>query len=313
MFKTQNKLLYKAAVCLGHWYFGHLNLFRAFRVDRGLRMSAKLRCTCQTSAKRLVARDYYVSGAPALRHSLHPGPSQNRTSSFPTSGSSVCHSVRLRPYPCQIRCHCFSTPCIVPVFLLSRSTNRGDLRSAGISRLFATPLRLTGPHHSRRGHLTPSFYIGRDTRVLPLRSIPQEHLDRRSPGCLPVVGLLDAVLDPGVPASRSSVSRSPLGLRPYREDRLFPKIHSSRGYVSDSGLHPSPRCPRASPCSVSALGFHTTERLTRPYSGGLPRLKRVPSQQAIIARLPDIRISDFRVSGKWVKYGALSPDIKLSL
>ena len=52
------------------------------------------------------------------------------------------------------------------MFLLSRLTHRGDLRSAGISRFFATPLRLTGPHHSRRGPLLPSFYIGQDTRVL---------------------------------------------------------------------------------------------------------------------------------------------------
>jgi hypothetical protein len=121
------------------------------------------------------------------------------------------------PYPCQIRCHCNCTPgpaSAGPVSLLSRTTNRGDLRSAGTSRLIAMPLRLTGPHpwpgrHSRRGHLLPSFYIGQDTRVLPLRLIPQEHLDRRSPGCLPAVAWLDAVLDPGVPASRSSLSRSP--------------------------------------------------------------------------------------------------------
>ncbi len=72
----------------------------------------------------------------------------------------------LLPYPCQIRSHRFFTPCIVPVFPLSRSTHRGDLRSAGISRFFATPLRLTGPHHSRRGLLLPSFHIGQDTRVL---------------------------------------------------------------------------------------------------------------------------------------------------
>jgi hypothetical protein len=154
-------------------------------------------------------------------------------------------------------------------------------------------LRLTGPHHSRRGHLTPSFYIGRDTRVLPLRLIPQEHLDRRSPGCSPAVGQLDAVLDPGVSASYSSVSHSPPGLRPIRGDRHFPKIHPSRGYVSDSGLHPSPRCPRASPCSICALGFHTTERLTRPYSGGLLRLSRTPLDRQPLPGCPDF---EFRAS-----------------
>ena len=153
---------------------------------------------------------------------------------------------RLLPYPCQIRCHCVTTLCIVPVFLLSWSTNRGDLRSAGISRFFARPLRLSGPHHPRRGLLLPSFYIGQDTRVLPLRSIPQELLDRRSPGYLPAVVWLDAVYDPGVSALCSSLPHSPLGLRLVREDRLAPTIRISRGYVSDSGLHPSPRHTRLS-------------------------------------------------------------------
>ena len=120
----------------------------------------------------------------------------------------------LFPYPCQIRSHCFSTPCIVPVFLLSRSMHRGDLRSAGISRFIARPLQLSGPHHSRRGHSRPSFYIGPGTRVLPLRLIPQELLDRRSPGYLPVVVQLDAVSDPGGSASCSSLPHSPHGLRP---------------------------------------------------------------------------------------------------
>jgi hypothetical protein len=47
----------------------------------------------------------------------------------------------------------------------------------------------------------PLFSIGRGTRVLPLRSFPQELLDRRSPGYLPVVVRLDAVWDPGAAAS----------------------------------------------------------------------------------------------------------------
>jgi len=171
------------------------------------------------------------------------------------------------------------TPCIVSVFLLSRSTNRGDLRSAGVSRFIATPLRLAGPHHSRRGHPTSSFYIGRGTRVLPLRLIPQELLARRSPGYLPAVVQLDAVLDPGVSASHSSLSRSPHGLRPAGEDRHVPKILGSRGYVSDSGLHPSPRRTRLSSFPAFAFSHYTTERLTRPYSGGPVRI-RAPSLSA---------------------------------
>jgi len=97
-------------------------------------------------------------------------PSQNRTSSFPTSGSSARLSAWA--YPCQSRCHYYH-PLHGGSVSLSRSTNREDLRSAGISRFSAKPLRPTGPHHSRRGHFMPSFYIGHDTRVLPLRISPR--------------------------------------------------------------------------------------------------------------------------------------------
>jgi hypothetical protein len=129
-----------------------------------------------------------------------------------TSGSSAGHSVF--SYPCQVSGHRIVALCIALMFLLPQSTNRGDLRSAGVSRFLARPLRYTGPHHSRRGRPSPSVYIGLGTRVLPLRVIPQGHLARRSPGYLLVVVRLDAVLDPGVSASHSSLSRSPLGLRP---------------------------------------------------------------------------------------------------
>ena len=53
-------------------------------------------------------------------------------------------------YPFQIRTHWLVTPCIVPVFLPLRSMNRGGFRSARIRRLIDRPLRLSGPHHSRR-------------------------------------------------------------------------------------------------------------------------------------------------------------------
>ncbi len=92
----------------------------------------------------------------------------------------------LLPYPCQIRSHRFFTPCIVPVFLLPRSTHRGDLRSAGISRFFATPLRLTGPHHSRRGLLLPSSHIGQNTRELADDSPKGSSFVARLVTCLPL-------------------------------------------------------------------------------------------------------------------------------
>jgi hypothetical protein len=190
---------------------------------------------------------------------------------------------RLLPYPCQIRSHCVPTLCIVPVFLLSRLTYRGDLRSAGISRLFARPLWLSGPHHSRRGHLLPSFHIGQDTRVLPLRLIPQGLLVRRSPGYLPAVVQLDAVFDPGVSALCSSLSHSPHGLRLFGGDRPIPKITFSRGYVSDSGLHPSPRCSRLSFFPACAFSHYTTGRLTNLTQEAYA-LNAFPSRQATIVR-----------------------------
>jgi len=91
--------------------------------------------------------------------------------------------------------------------------------------------------------------------------IPQGLLVRRSPGYLPAVVQLDAVFDPGVSALCSSLSHSPPGLRLFREDRHVPTIQLSRGYVSDSGLHPSPRCSRLSFFPARAFGHYTTGRL----------------------------------------------------
>ena len=54
----------------------------------------------------------------------------------------------------------------------------------------------------------------------------------------------------------------------------IPNYDVSRGYVSDSGLHPSPRCTRSSPFEAFASRLCSTERLTRPYSGGLVPPKR---------------------------------------
>jgi len=70
---------------------------------------------------------------------------------------------------------------------------------------------------------SPSVYIERGTRVLPLRLIPQELLARRLPGYLPVVVQLDAVLDSGVVTADSSLSSRHFRLRPTWEARPIPK------------------------------------------------------------------------------------------
>ena len=74
----------------------------------------------------------------------------------------------------------------------------------------------------------------------------------------------------------SSVTCFPFRLRPKTRDRLTPNLQVSRGYVSDSGLHPSPRCTRLSDPVALAPGHYTTERLTKPYSRGPVRI-RAPS------------------------------------
>ena len=63
--------------------------------------------------------------------------------------------------------------------------------------------------------------------------------------------------------------------------------------MSDSGLHPSPRHTRLSSFPACAFSHYTTERLTNPYSGGPIRIRRIPSQQATIARLPQPIIFHF--------------------
>ncbi len=70
--------------------------------------------------------------------------------------------------------------------------------------------------------------------------------------------------------SHSSITCSPHGLRPKQEDRHYPEILCSRGYVADSGRHPSPRYTRSHSFQdqISSV-VRTSERLTRPYSGGL--------------------------------------------
>ena len=88
-------------------------------------------------------------------------PSQNRTSGFPIHPAprlafqqASAHLSMSDPF--SLLFHSLHSGNVS----LSQSTNRGDLRSAWIRRFIARPLRLSGPHHSRRGHSLPSFHIG---------------------------------------------------------------------------------------------------------------------------------------------------------
>ena len=152
-------------------------------------------------------------------------------------------------YPCQVSCHRGFTPCIASMFLLARSAIRGDLRSAEVSRFIARPLRRTGPHHLRRGHPGTLFShwarysgvsavdcprawnVARLVTCLSWGRYPQQDLVQHSlwkrvlfAEGFEVWKQLDAVLDPGETALRSSLARSPHGLRQNGKDRLVPNI-----------------------------------------------------------------------------------------
>ena len=77
-------------------------------------------------------------------------------------------------------------------------------------------------------------------------------------------------------ALRSSFTRSPHGLRPHGRDRHFPNIQGFRGYGSDSGHTPFTSLLLFVLPLAFAFSRYTTERLTRPYSGGPTRLRGFP-------------------------------------
>jgi hypothetical protein len=106
-----------------------------------------------------------------------------------------------------------------------------SVSSVGCSVLPETP----GPY--------PLFTLGRVLGYYPRGCFPKS-LARRSPGYLPAVARLDAVLDPG----GGGVTLVYIALAAWPassvKDSARSKIGVSRGYVSDSGLHPSPRRTR---------------------------------------------------------------------
>ena len=179
--------------------------------------------------------------------------------------------------------HCFFTPCIVTMFLPQRSTHREDLRSEGITPRPREPLRHTGPHHSRRGHLRGSCYIAAHTRVLPC-AIPQEPL-----------------LVARLVTCRRCDTRCRLRPRGTVGARLLRTARMACARPDRIGSHPKSKLLGATyriqgntlhlvslmslTVRLAPSGHDTSERLTTPYSGGLPACA-VPSQRATIARSP---------------------------
>ncbi len=144
--------------------------------------------------------------------------------------------------------------------------------------------RRTGPHHSRRGPLTTSFYIGGHTRVLALRFSQEPLVAARLVTCMPLCSsMLSAtpggrlVLVPSVPSAWPAPS---LKGSAHTQNLSFSELwFRFRAYT----LHLATLAYL--PFQLSPSGHYASERLTRPYSGELPAVAAL-SQLTNIARLP---------------------------
>ena len=159
------------------------------------------------------------------------------------------------------------------MFPLSRAIDRGDLRSAGISRFIAKPLR---------SYRSPSLASASFDRLLLCRSAilgyyPSDPecftkilwvIFRCSPGYSIVVVKLDAVCDPGVSVGTRHERTFRFACAYDQGIGTFPKftILGAKGQIQ--GIHPSPRLTRVA-SNLNLLGRYTTGRLTGPYPGGL--------------------------------------------
>ncbi len=167
------------------------------------------------------------------------------------------------------------------MFPLSRSLHRGNLRSARIRRFIARPLRLSGSHHSRRGHPHDLFlHWSRysDTCIAHFSKSPCSSLAWllayrcTSRCCLRPRGgdfalVFIALITWPAPLSIGSAHSQNI--------ELLGAMCQIQGYTLhlDVLVFPSFRKMIHFPFSR-----YTTERLTRPYSGGLIRLRRFPSR-----------------------------------
>ena len=133
-------------------------------------------------------------------------------------------------------------------------------------------MRLTDPHHSRRGHLRTSFYIGTHTRVLHC-TFPQEPL---------IVARLVAYL----PLYNSMLSETPGGrlALAFNVPPVLPApLETRSAHTQDSpfsGLRFRFRAYTLHlvilaylPFRLAPSGHYVSERLTKPYSGELPAFR----------------------------------------
>ena len=133
------------------------------------------------------------------------------------------------------------------VFLLSRTFERGNLHSTGISRFIAKPV----PVPIREGRLNSSYHVacsysGAIPKILPA-----------SQDCSMIVAGSMLSETPGAWNPLSCSAKSHMACSLGQNGRQSPKLSRSRGYVSDSG-----HTPFTSPTPAESS---STGRLDRPY------------------------------------------------
>ncbi len=135
----------------------------------------------------------------------------------------------------------------MPVFLLPRTFERGNLHSTGISRFIAKPV----PVPLQEGHLNISFHVACSYSGTKPKSLPARQ------GCSMIVAGSMLSETPGARNPLSFSAKSRMACSSGQNGRQSPKISRSRGYVSDSG-----HTPFTSPTPAASS---STGRLDRPY------------------------------------------------
>ncbi len=150
------------------------------------------------------------------------------------------------------------------MFLLSRAINRGDLRSAGISRFIAKPLR---------SYWSPSLasasfgrLLLRWSAILGYYPFDPRCFHQGPLGAFPMLAWLlhrrchaRCCLGPRGAGRYSSLTYLPFRLRSLGKDRHNPKIRVSRGYVSDSGHTPFTSLDSRIPLYIRAIRYRAAD------------------------------------------------------